>query len=180
MESNQTNLFPACSDPAAEAELWLKVQREGDRRARIAFARDPRHAVFLRDAAGSDRVWMVDDEFAELVAIDDGVTLACFGRSEYMQLHHLDFIAYKLSLDPHRRELLADADEVRLTLRKALDRHGPSQPWRLMKRAILEHGHLGPAGVWAGYVRSALREGLLEWSNTGPFETSRPAGSTVH
>jgi hypothetical protein len=180
MDMNPETNPTACSEALNEAELWLNVQRHGDRRARIAYARDARHAVFLRDAAGSNQVWMVDDEFAELVQLDDAVSLACFGRSETMQPHHLAFIAYKLSVDPHRREVLADADEVRLTLRKALDLFGSSQPWRLMKQAILMRGHEGPAGVWAEYVRSAVREGLLNETNTGPFETSRTIGRTVH
>ena len=209
MDLNPKNLVPGFNNGQEESELWLRLQKlmaagkqlddhdvqaldermQGflflqnhveNRRARIDFARNPSNMAYLRDAAGGNKVWMVDDEFSELVQEDNAVTLACFGRSEAMQLHHLEFIAFRLSTGPHRQDVLADAHEVQITIKKAIDKKGATQAWRLMKQAISQTGQQGPLAVWSEYVGLAMSEGLLAESNTGPFETSGRGAATVH
>lgn len=106
-----------------------------NRKARIAFARSRRHMPYLRDAAGSRNVWMTDAEFGELVEQDDAETLACFARSEQMHPHHLTYIEYKLTLNPHGRDVLATAYDAMIAAKKAQELRGASRGMALMRLA---------------------------------------------
>ena len=171
-----------------------------NRAVRIDFARSPRHMPYLRDAAGSRNVWMTDEEFTELVNLDDSATLACFARSEQMSPHHLAYIEYKLLIHPHGDELLATSYDTRITLKKALEQQGNTQEMARFRltRAVLDGsievgsllenrlpGVVGrsngdPRALWNGYLNlknlddSTLRE-LLEAAG---MSTSRPAGAS--
>ena len=147
-------------DNRMQGYLFLQEHVE-NRRARIDFARDVANMAFLRDAAGGKNVWMVDDEFAELVHQDDAVTLAVFGRSEKMQLHHLAFIAYKLSIDPHGHEMLADSYDVEITEKKALEITGWVPPL-----APDETRHARSRSCWPGCRVVALHSPCLgSWTS---------------
>ena len=106
-----------------------------NREARIRFAQSSEHMTYLRDAAGSQNVWMSDEEFSGLVDADDSATLACFARSEQMKPHHLAYIEYKLGVHPHRYELLASSYEASITLKKALESQGNSWEMALFRLA---------------------------------------------
>ena len=100
-------------DTHMQGALFLQDWVE-NRRARIEFARSPRHMAYLRDAAGSRNVWMDDNEFGSLVEQDDSMALACFARSEIMRPHHLMYIGHKLAIEPHGNEVLAGVDDARI------------------------------------------------------------------
>jgi hypothetical protein len=108
-----------------------------NRRVRIEFVRSRHHMIYLREAAGSRNVWLDDDEFSELVALDDSTTFACFARCAEMKPHHLLYIERKLAADPHRSEYLADSDEARITLKKAIEKQGQT-PELVNLRAALQ------------------------------------------
>ena len=170
------------------------------RSARIDFARSTRHMSYLRDAAGSRNVWMSDQEFSELVAEDDSITLACFARSEEMQPHHLMYIGHKLAAHPHRDELLATTDDTRITLTKVLETHGNTRELALMRLAMaalqgsddldsvfarrvpgaVVDSNGDPRSLWRAYLNlknldeSTLRE-LLE---AAQLSTARPVGTS--
>jgi len=179
-----------------------------NRTARIDFARSPAHMPYLRDAAGSRNVWMDDAEFSELVAQDDSTTLACFARSEQMKPHHLAYIEYKLSIHPHRDELLATSYDTRITLKKAFETQGHSPELALMRlaKAALEgsasidsvfnhrapgavvHSNGDPRSLWRAYEnlkcldQDTIGE-LLEaakMSTSRPVRTSGPGGISLH
>ena len=135
-----------------------------NREARIEFARSPAHMAYLRDAAGSRNVWMDDEEFTELVSLDDPATLACFGRSEKMKPHHLAYIEYKLALHPHRQELLATSYDTTITLIKALERQGNS--WELTLFRLAKAAMEGTAAV--GSLVADRVPGVVADSNGGP------------
>jgi hypothetical protein len=172
----------------------------GNREARMEFARSPAHMLYLRDAAGSRNVWMNDDEFTELVEQDDAVTLACFARSEHMRPHHLAYIEYKLSVDPHGCELLATSSDTRITLKKALEQQGHS--WEMavfrLARAVMSGSasianvvltlDIQPRTLWQAYLsirnqdESVLNKqlALAGLSTNRPVRTSRSGGESIH
>jgi hypothetical protein len=179
-----------------------------NRAARIEFARSPGHMAYLRDAAGSRNVWMDDQEFSDLVHLDDSATLACFARSEQMRPHHLAYIAHKLEMHPHRQELLATSDDARITLIKALEIQGNSSELALIRLAkaalegadgidsVIENCAPGaivravgdPRALWRAYVNlRALDQKtimvLLEkagLSTVGPIRTSQKNIRSLH
>ena len=188
--------------PHMQGTLFLQDWVE-NRLARIAFARSPGHMPYLRDAAGSRNVWMNDDEFGSLVEQDDPEVLACFARSETMRPHHLMYIAHKLAADPHRNEVLALADDARITLKKALEVHGNSSELALMRlaKAALEgtadvYGALDaimpvrgvPRDLWAAYLNLKKLDHRLigelmdaAWTSNGrPVTTSGKGGRSLH
>ena len=143
-----------------------------NREARIEFARSPAHMAYLRDAAGSRNVWMDDEEFTELVSLDDPATLACFGRSEKMKPHHLAYIEYKLALHPHRQELLASSYDTSITLKKALERQGNSREMALFRQATATaDSNVDPRALWGAY---------RELSTNRPVRTSRSGTDSIH
>mgnify|MGYP001550410218 FL=1 len=137
--------------------LFLQ-EHVGPRRARIEFARSPRHMPYLRDAAGSRNVWMSDAEFNELVEQNDAETLACFARSEQMSPHQLLYIEYKLALHPHGHDALATAYDAMITTKKSLELNGNDRGMALMRlaKAALE----GTAGIETG-LASRLRRSVV-------------------
>lgn len=186
-------------DDRMQGFLFLQDHVEA-RSARIDFARSTWHMSYLRDAAGSRNVWMTDQEFSELVAEDDSITLACFARSEEMQPHHLMYIGHKLAVHPHRDELLATSDDARVTLTKVLEARGNTRELALMRlaRAALQgsaeldsvilrripgavmDSNGDPRSLWRAYLNlknldeSTLRE-LLE---AAQMSTVRPVGAS--
>lgn len=180
----------------------------GNRRARIDFARSPRHMPYLRDAAGSRNVWMNDAEFNELVEQNDAETLACFARSEQMSPHQLLYIEYKLTLHPHGRDELATAYDAMIATKKSLEFRGNNRSMALMRlakaalegSAEIETGLAGrlrrsvvvpvddPRALWRAYLNlksldgETLRE-LLEaatGSSLRPVLTSGQGGRSLH
>ena len=194
-------------DAHMQGSLFLQDWVE-NRRARIEFARSPGHMAYLRDAAGSRNVWMTDAEFNELVEQDDSETLACFARSEEMLPHHLAYIGHKLALQPHGNDVLANAYDASITLKKALERRGrtgemalfllaraalegAAEPGGLLESClheVLPAGEREPRALWRAYRNLAsldsrtLRELLqtAELSRVGPLRTSRAAIRALH
>ena len=144
-------------DSHMQGFLFLQ-EHVGNRRARIEFARSPRHMPYLRDAAGSRNVWMSDAEFNELVEQNDAETLACFARSEQMSPHQLLYIEYKLALHPHGHDALATAYDAMITTKKSLELNGNDRGMALMRlaKAALE----GTAGIETG-LASRLRRSVV-------------------
>ena len=170
------------------------------RKARIAFARSPSNMAYLRDAAGSRNVWMTDAEFGELVEQDDAETLACFGRCEDMEPHHLLYIEYSLTKQPHRNDTLASADEAMITTKKALERRGSTRSMALMRlakaaiegsadietslaarlrRSVAVAGD-EPRVLWEAYLNleSLDVKTLVHLIEQGAASSDRPAGSS--
>lgn len=150
-----------------------------NRKARILFARSPRHMPYLRDAAGSRNVWMEDDEFTTLVEQDDPVTLACFARSELMKPHHLAYIVYKLAQCPHGDEQLATTDEATITMKKALEHQGNSRQMDLFRLARLELEHAAgddSTALWRTYLylKSLDERTLSKRLDQAGLSTGRP------
>ena len=194
-------------DDRMQSFLFMQDYVE-NREARIAFARSPRHMAYLRDAAGSRNVSMTDEEFGQLVAENDSVTLACFARSEQMQPHHLMYIERSLALRPHGDDLLASSYDTRMTLKKAREMQGNSRELVLMRLAkaalegstrvdsVVESRYIGtelyhegdPRMLWQAYrnLQSLdlhdLRElaEQLTGSSEGLVRTSGRAGGTLH
>jgi hypothetical protein len=189
-------------DAHMQGALFLQDWVE-NRRARIEFARSPAHMAYLRDAAGSRNVWMEDDQFGSLVAQDDSMTLACFARSETMQPQQLMYIVQKLAAEPHGNEVLAGADDARITLKKAVEVHGNSPELALMRLASAAlqgtadlHAALEaampcrglPRDLWSAYInlkkldRRVISE-LLDaaWVSSGrPVSASGYGGRFLH
>jgi hypothetical protein len=171
-----------------------------NRAVRIDFARSPRHMPYLRDAAGSRNVWMTDEEFTELVNLDDSATLACFARSEQMSPHHLAYIEYKLMIHPHGDELLAASYDTRITLKKALEQQGNSREMALFRlaKAVLDgstdigdlvetrlpgtfdQSNSDPRALWSGYLNLKNLDDLTirELLEAAGMSTGRPAGAS--
>jgi hypothetical protein len=137
-----------------------------NRKARIAFARSKENIIYMREAAGSRNVWMDEEEFAELVELNDSVTFACFARSEQMKPHHLLFIVQKLAANPHSHEFLANAYETKITLMKALELQGNTPELSCMRQAVegMAKGS-GQADVNAGRDISGLWQSYLNIRN---------------
>jgi hypothetical protein len=165
----------------------------GNRQARIDFVRAASNMDYLRDAAGSRNVWMTDEEFSEFVERNDSATLACFARSELMQPHHLFYIAQLLGRQPHHSELLATADDARITLKKALELQGNASGMALIRLAsdvlLREAGadearrldgrpsRMGdPRGVWRAYLnlKGMDPRAVAGWLTTSNLPTTRP------
>ena len=171
-----------------------------NREARIDFARAQQYMTYLRDAAGSRNVWMTDEEFSELVALGDSVTLACFARSEQMSPHHLMYIEHKLAVQPHKDPMLANSYDTRITLKKALEWQNNSPELALMRLAraalegsagidsAIEHHVPGtmmvpngdPRGLWQVYLnlKSLDAKTLQELLEAARMSTSRPVGTS--
>ena len=197
----------ALLDSRMQGFLFLQEYID-NREARIAFARSPEHMTYLRDAAGSRNVWMSDAEFSELVEQDDAATLACFARSEQMNLHHLAYIEYKLALHPHGNDMLATSYDAMITIKKVLEQRGTTRSMALIRlaKAALEgsaeietelanrlrrsmvNAQGDPRALWQAYLNLASLDantlkGLLEASgesSSRPARTSAQAGRSLH
>ena len=158
-------------DECMQGYLFLQehiVHRE----ARIAFARNPAHMIYLRDAAGSRHVWMDDEAFTGLVDLNDSVTLACFARSVQMKPHHLALIEFRLKHQPHGQELLANASDTRITLKKSIELHGLAADLTRLKTLFAESESTDSREIWQKF--------LLARSTPRPVLTSGKKRRSVH
>jgi hypothetical protein len=122
-------------DDLTQGQLFFDDQVK-NRKVRIAFACSTENVIYMREAAGGRNVWMDDEEFADLVELNDSVTFACFARSEQMKPHHLLFIVQKLAANPHSHEFLANSYEAKITLMKALEVQGNTPELSCMRQAV--------------------------------------------
>ena len=155
-------------DDSMQGQLFYESHVQ-NRQARIAFARCANHIIFMREAAGGKNVWMEDEEFSELVDLNDPVTLACFARCEQMKPHHLLFIKNKLEADPHSSAFLATSYDTAITLMKALEVQGNTPEMAWMRQACATTTNTGQ--LWQRYLE--IKTGDPE-STTGPVRTSSP------
>ena len=122
-------------DDSMQGQLFFESHVR-NRRARIAFACSREHIIYMREAAGAKNVSMNDEEFTQLVKLNDSITFACFARCEQMKPHHLLFIQHKLAQDPHHSEFLASSYDAKITLMKALEVQGNSPELSRMRQAL--------------------------------------------
>jgi len=155
-------------DDSMQGQLFFESHVQ-NMSARIAFARSGEYIIFLRDAAGGKNVWMEDEEFAELVELNDSVTFACFARCEQMKPHHLLFIKHKLAADPHRSEFLATSYDTKITLMKALEMQGNTPELSWMRQALDDSQDV--LRLWPDYLN--IKSRALA-STTGPVRASDP------
>ena len=180
-------------DDSMQGQLFFEPHVK-NKRARIAFACSREHIIYMREAAGANNVCLSDEEFTQLVKLNDSITFACFARCEQMRPHHLLFIQHKLAKNPHQCEFLASSYDAKITLMKALELQGNSQELCWMRQvlenpnpasneaSVVWHDYLNARGKGESVMPGAFRatEKALPVSTPGPKGASAVARHLIN